>query len=378
MSEASVPAPELIETPASFQELVVRLQRQTRIAVDTESNSLHAYRERVCLLQFSTAERDFVLDPLAVHDLAALGPVFQNPGIEKIFHAAEYDIICLRRDYGFEFASIFDTMQAGRILGRKLAGLDRLLEDKFAIKVSKRFQKADWGIRPLSPALLQYAAQDTHYLLPLRDVLHAELREHGLLDLAHEDFRMACNHASPAQPAKRESPAWQRLRARRDLTPQERAVLKELVDWREEVAAGLDRPPFKVMGDDGLVALARSQPSDVDGLRAAGITERQAHQWGKQLIAAIQRGVAQQGIQRPRSALPSAAYLKRLEDLKQWRKKVAAGLQVESDVVLPRALLLALAEGGSAQMREIMRASPWRLRRFGDEIAAVLAPSMST
>ena len=130
------------------------LRLQARIAVDTESNSLHAYRERVCLLQFSTAQQDYVLDPLAMTDLSALGPVLLDPAIEKIFHAAEYDILCLRRDYGFGFDNIFDTMQAGRILGRKLAGLDRLLEDKFGLKVSKRLQKADWGARPLSPELL--------------------------------------------------------------------------------------------------------------------------------------------------------------------------------------------------------------------------------
>ncbi|HET6846327.1 MAG TPA: ribonuclease D, partial [Anaerolineales bacterium] len=258
MPEESISAPELIETPEALAILVGELRAQARIAVDTESNSLHAYRERVCLLQFSTTARDYVLDPLAVQDLRALAPIFQSPNIEKVFHAAEYDILCLRRDYGFEFASIFDTMQAGRILGRKLAGLDRLLEDKFAIQVNKRFQKADWGARPLSTALLQYAAQDTHYLIPLRDVLDAELREKGLHELAQEDFRMACDHAYPPQPERHEAPSWLRLRARRDLKPQELAILKELVDWREATAAGLDRPPFKVMSDDRLISLARA------------------------------------------------------------------------------------------------------------------------
>ncbi len=147
------------------------LARQAVIAVDTESNSLHAYRERVCLIQFSTVERDIVLDPLALDDLSPLAGIFANPDIEKVFHAAEYDLICLRRDYGFSFSRIFDTMHAGRILGSRLAGLDRLLEDKFGVKISKHFQKADWGVRPLSRELLLYAAVDTHYLIPLRDLL---------------------------------------------------------------------------------------------------------------------------------------------------------------------------------------------------------------
>ena len=372
MFETGIAAPELIHTPESFQALIADLRQQDRIAVDTESNSLHAYRERVCLLQFSTAERDYVLDPLAVRDLSPLGPIFEELLIEKVFHAAEYDILCLRRDFGFTFATMFDTMQAGRILGRKMAGLDKLLEDKFALKVSKRLQKADWGARPLSPALLQYAAQDTHYLIPLRDLLEAELRDAGLLELAQEDFRMTCNHLHPIAPERDESAAWSRMRLRRDLQSQELTILKELSDWREETARRLDRPPFKVMGDDRLISLARSQPSDSSSLQAAGLTERQIEQWGAELIDAVRRGQGNPMIGPVRQPVPSGAYLKRLDVLKEWRKKVAAAMQVESDVVLPRALLLALAEGGAGQMHAIMSASPWRLRHFGDQISTIL------
>jgi ribonuclease D len=377
MSESEIPKPVLVQTPDSFERLIADLRRQPRIAVDTESNSLHAYRERVCLLQFSTMQTDYVLDPLALDDLAALGPIFEDPGIEKIFHAVEYDILCLRRDFGFGFADIFDTMQAGRILGRKLAGLDRLLEDKFNVKVSKRLQKADWGARPLSPELLQYAAQDTHYLIPLRDLLETELREKGLLELAQEDFRMACNHEPSVQPDRSESPSWLRMRARRDLKPQERTILKELLDWREATAARLDRPPFKVMNDDRLISVAREQPSDAAGLLAAGLTQRQVQQWGRELQDAVRRGLGNPVVGRVRPIAPSGEYLKRLEDLKEWRKKVAAGMEVESDVVLPRGLLLALADGGPSQVQSVMSPSPWRLRRFGDEIAAILERTSS-
>ncbi len=171
--------PELIQSSSQLNHLVDELTCQSRIAVDTESNSLHAYRERVCLIQFSTAETDYLVDPLTLENLDILGPIFSDPEIEKVFHAAEYDLICLRRDYGFEFANLFDTMQAGRILGRKQAGLDRLIEEKFNLKVNKRFQKADWGARPLSPDLMLYARLDTHFLLPLRDLLKTELEEKG-------------------------------------------------------------------------------------------------------------------------------------------------------------------------------------------------------
>ena len=266
MPEAHATRPHLIETREDFHALVEALAREPRIAVDTESNSLHAYRERVCLMQFSTPERDSVVDVLALDDVDALGPIFESQGIEKIFHAAEYDIICLRRDYDFAVNNIFDTMQAGRILGRKLAGLDRQLEEKFGVKVNKRLQKADWGARPLDPELLEYAALDTHYLIALRDILEQELRQKGLLELAQEDFRLAAAHYAHENRVRSESPAWDRLRARRDLSLQELTILKEVLDWRELAAERLDRPPFKVISDDKLIQIARLRPAETADL----------------------------------------------------------------------------------------------------------------
>jgi ribonuclease D len=362
--------PVLVQDGAAFAALLEDLGRQSRIGVDTESNSLHAYRERVCLLQFSTPDRDYVLDPLALADLAPLGRIFSEPHIEKIFHAAEYDIICLRRDYGFSFAGIFDTMQAGRILGRKLAGLDRLLDEKFGVTVNKRFQKANWGARPLNPELLRYAAQDTHYLIPLRDILEAELRTKGLSELAQEDFHMACNHQE--KPVNNEPPAWVRLSARRDLAPRDLTVVRELLDWREATAARLDRPPFKVLGNNALIAIARGRPSQPGDLADLGVGARQLQHWASDILAAVARGVQGPLVQKIAPTAPGSIYLKRLEKLKDWRKKVAASMQVESDVVLPRSLLLALAAGGSNEMVAIMESSPWRLRHFGDQISAAL------
>lgn len=370
MHSETLAPPVLVQTAKEFDELISDLGRQTRIAVDTESNSLHAYRERVCLIQFSTSDTDYILDPFAFDGLDALAPIFSNPRIEKIFHASEYDIICLRRDYGFEFSNLFDTMQAGRILGRKLAGLDRLLEDKFEVKVNKRFQKADWAVRPLSRDLLLYARLDTHYLIPLRDLLKAELEEKGLWPLAEEDFRMACspNGAKP----KVESPHWTRFSARRDLTPRDLTILNELSAFREQMAARLDRPPFKVLDDERLIAIARAKPSTMDELKESGLTSRQIQYWGEQILLAVKNGVKSQTVKRMPLERPDDAYIKRLDKLKKWRKKVAEEMDVESDVILPRPLLIALAERGPEEIAKIMQCSPWRLARFGVQIQKVL------
>ncbi len=362
--------PVLVQSTEDFVKLVNDLNKQARIAVDTESNSLHAYHERVCLIQFSTSEQDYILDPLAFEDLSLLALVFSGPQIEKIFHASEYDLICLRRDYGFNFSNIFDTMQAGRILGRKLAGLDRLLEDKFGIKVNKRFQKADWAVRPLSHELLLYARLDTHYLIPLRDLLQAELKEKGLWQLALEDFQMACN--PNGQKPRGDTPPWMRFNARRQLTPRDLTVLNELLVCREQIAARLDRPTFKVLEDDSLVEIAKARPSTLDELAESGLTSRQMQLWGQQFLEAVGRGGKSPLVERMPPQHPDNEYLKRLEKLKNWRKKTAAEMDVESDIVLPRSLLLTLAEHGSQEMGSIMQSSPWRLEHFGSQILQVL------
>ena len=167
MPSSPLQPPVWIATPVALHKLAGELTRQPRLAVDTESNSLYAYREQVCLIQFSTPETDYLVDPLALNDLSRLAPIFANPEIQKIFHAAEYDLITLKRDFGFTFTNLFDTMQATRILGYQQVGLDSILAEKFGVIVNKRFQKANWGQRPLPADLINYARLDTHYLLDL-------------------------------------------------------------------------------------------------------------------------------------------------------------------------------------------------------------------
>ncbi|HMD79812.1 MAG TPA: ribonuclease D, partial [Anaerolineales bacterium] len=192
MTDEILPPPVWVADPNSLMQMVAKLSAQPRIAVDTESNSLHAYRERVCLIQFSIPEIDFVVDPFAIKDLSSLSPIFASLKIEKIFHAAEYDLICLRRDFGFRFAYLFDTMQAARILGYSFVGLDNILLEKFNVKIDKRHQKANWGSRPLTFEQIDYARQDTHYLFQLRDLLENQLRETQRWEIARDDFALAC------------------------------------------------------------------------------------------------------------------------------------------------------------------------------------------
>lgn len=362
-----------ITKPGELRRLAQTLADQQIIAVDTESNSLFAYREQVCLMQFSTIEADYLVDPLALSDLAPLGRVFSNPHIEKVFHAAEYDVICMKRDFGFSFAGLFDTMLAARILGRKEVGLGAILEAEFDLKVDKRHQRADWGQRPLPGYLLDYAHQDTHYLIALKQMFERQLQEKGLLALAQEDFRRVCK--VEANPENGKTDCW-RVTGVHKLSPQQTAVLQELCMYRDEAARQRNRPLFKVISDHTLNEIAAATPSSLEELKKLpGMTEHQVSRHGKALLQAVQRGLQARPIHRPRNIRPDERYLKRAEALKQWRKLKAHELEVESDIILPRDLLGVLAAKNPQDMHslgECLEDVPWRRGQYGEEILKVL------
>jgi ribonuclease D len=353
--------------------LAAELQRHSIIAVDTESNSLYAFRERVCLVQFSAGEKDWLVDPLALGDLSPLGPLFSDPAIEKVFHAAEYDVLCLKRDFGFQFASLFDTLTAARILGRKEVGLGSILAAEFGVEQDKRHQRANWGIRPLPPELLHYAVQDTRYLIPLRRRLAEALQEKGLWELAQEDFQrvyLVENHAAE------EEAAWWRVPHASELTPQQAAVLQELCRYRDSVARLLDRPRFKVMGSETLFALAQNCPGRLEDLRGLpGMTQPQVRRHGRAILQAVARGLEAEPLDFPKPRRPDERYLQRLDRLREWRKAKGRELGVESDVVLPKDLVHALAEAAPRDAQSlaiVMQTAPWRLEHWGDEILRIL------
>ncbi len=362
-----------ITRPGGLKKLVQILSNQPILAVDTESNSLFAYREQVCLIQFSTREADYLLDPLALTDLSALGPIFANEQIQKVFHAAEYDLLCLKRDFSFSFNNLFDTMLAARILGRTAVGLGSILEAEFNLQVDKRHQRANWGRRPLPDYLLDYARQDTHYLIELRERLDHQLEERGLVALAQEDFKRICLVEASNDNGK--TACW-RVTGVHKLSPQQVAVLQELCIYRDDVARQINRPLFKVISDHTLHAIASTLPTSPDELKQLpGMTQHQLDRHGKSILQAVLRGLQASPIHRPRNVRPDDQFLKRVEALKQWRKLKAHELEVESDIILPRDLLHALANKNPLEMdslAECLRDVPWRREQYGEEILQVL------
>src|SRR4051794_5449523 len=233
MPPATLPPPIPVADEGALETLVDALASCAVVAVDTESNSLHAYRERVCLIQFSTPGADYIVDPIVLHDISTLAPFFASPGQQKVFHAAEYDIICLRRDYGFEFRNLFDTMSAARTLGWPQVGLAAILEAQFGVTMDKRFQRADWKRRPLTPEQLDYARMDTHYLLPLRERQLQALSEAGGMAEALEEFERLASLRRESGSEDPDPAAFWRVKGARELTARQAAVLQALFAYRE-------------------------------------------------------------------------------------------------------------------------------------------------
>ncbi len=287
MSPDQKPEPILVADPGALSRLVEALSAERVLALDTESNSFHVYRERICLLQLSTRDQDWVVDPLAV-DVRPLGEVLCD-GRDTVLHGADYDVRCLKREYGWRLPRLFDTMAAARRLGRPGLGLSALVEAHFGVKLSKAFQRSDWGRRPLSREQLAYAALDTRYLLPLFDLLAGELSGRGVLEDAwSESARIAS-----VEPREKvfDPEGWRRLKGARELDPAGRRILRALFVAREARARAADRPPFKVLGEAAMLEIARRRPATAEALaRIPGVTPPVLSRLGDAIRAAVAEG----------------------------------------------------------------------------------------
>jgi len=308
--------------------------------------------------------------------LSILGELFADPACEKVFHAAQYDIVCLKRDYGFTFLNLFDTMIAARVLGWKRYGLGSILEDQFGVRLDKRMQRYNWGTRPLSREALHYARLDTHYLLPLREMQLAELQARNRVVEARQAFQRQ-THIEPTPKVFDPGEFW-RISGARDLLPVEQAVLRQLYIFRDEYARKLDRPPFKVINDATLVRLAQVRPTDWRSLaQVKGLSHPMRHQAGERLLRVIAEGLKSPVPSYPRNQhhRPDDETLARYEALRAWRKRTAEARSVEPDVILPNSTLMLLARHAprtAKALAEVKALDEWQRRAYGDDLLRVL------
>ena len=364
----------IVNDTDSLKECIEKLRCSKEVAVDTESDSLFVYYEKVCLIQISADGQSYVIDPLETGDLSELNDIFSSPEILKIFHAAEYDLMCLKRDFGFEFENLFDTMIAARMLGRKEIGLGPLLENEFGIHLDKRYQKANWGVRPLSREMLQYAVSDTRFLSQLKDKLSAELKERGMEDMAQEDFERLCRiHPAPSEP---HDCFWWKVNGGVDLTPAEQGALQGLCEFRESEAKVRDLPPFKILSNSAMVNIVLENPSNEGTLRRLkGVGSAVVRRYGRTILEINKSWRRKKRIPQPvLQTRPANGILSRRERLKTWRKNMGLKMDVPSDVILPRDVLETIAEVGprnDAELEDLMKDLPARYHRFGKKILEI-------
>jgi ribonuclease D len=371
-----LPPPVVVTTGPQLATLLQTFSAEPAVAVDTESNSLYAYQEQVCLIQFSIPDRDYLVDPLAGLDLSPLAQFFADPGIQKVFHAAEYDVMCLKRDFDFGFANLFDTMWAARILGWPNVGLGKVLEETFDVRTKKRYQRYNWGKRPLEPEALTYACTDTHYLLPLRQLQLDALVQQDRVEEAREAF----DEIAASEPTFRsfEPQDFWRVKGARDLPKRAQAILRELCIWRDQEAHRRDRPHFKVLGDHTLIALAQASPRTEAGLIGLnGLKPHHVRRYGAHILRAVERGMHARLPRRPaRPPRRPDAEMVRFKALRAWRMQTAENRGVESDVIVSNAALWALAEQNPRTLDALERIEelgPWKRKTYGRAILEVLA-----
>jgi ribonuclease D len=368
-----------IRTTPALEELARALESCRALGLDTESDSLYHHREKVCLVQVATDRGEaFLVDSLKV-DLAPLAAAMADARLVKVLHGADYDVTTLKRDFGFHFAGLFDTMIAARLLGKSELGLLAVARDELGVTLSKANQKDDWSRRPLTAQQEAYALADVAHLCALREKLEAKLVAAGRLGWLREE----CDAVAALEPlARRRDPdAYLGIKGARRLAPRALAALRELDAWRERRAEETDTPAFKILGNESLLQLAAALPADEAALQAVpGVLPRLARQAGA-LLEAVARARALPDSELPvpprvvRPA-PSELALRRIERLKAWRVRKGQELGLDASVVLPQRLIDRLVEaapGDTAALFRVEGLRRWRVESFGGELLAAVS-----
>jgi ribonuclease D len=344
----------VIDTQEKLAAFLPVMQAAAWLALDTEADSLHAYPEKVCLIQISTADGDRLVDPLAGIDLAPFLEALV--GRELIFHAADYDLRLLRKHHDFTPSVIFDTMLAARLLGERQFGLSSLVEKYLGVKLDKGSQKADWARRPLTEKMETYARNDTRHLKPLEERLKAELQAKGRLAWHQESCaRLIAECSRP--PVVDEDAVW-RIKGSTFLDRPALAVLRELWRWREREALAANRPPFFVLAHEKMVeiSVAVAERNPVDPLVPVRMHPRRR----ENLLAAVRAAQAVPPEQFPekirhRSQRPSEAEFRRFRDLEKRRDQRAHELEVDPTLIASKSVLGDLARDWDKYAPDLMQ-----------------------
>ena len=365
---------QLISTQSDLAAAVRHLADQTIIAGDLEADSMFHFQERICLLQMAASDIIYIIDPLALTDMAPLRPVMENPAVLKIFHGADYDVRCLFRDYHISIQNLFDTELASRFLGYTETGLNAVIKQFFNVELEKKFQKKDWSQRPLPNEMITYAGDDVRYLIALHDRLEQELIKSARIEWVLEE----CDHIAAVRPEPTsDRPLFTKCKGAGRLEPKTLAVLEALLEMRLEKARQKDRPPFKIMGTTTLIKLAQARPKSMKALQSTDtLTRKQINMYGKDILQAVKTGTSVPPGQLPkfpRHARPkhSAEATQKIRRLKRWREKEADKLAIDPGVFFSNAQIKTLVEARPTAIGELETAGglkKWQIHEYGHKL----------
>jgi len=368
-----------IDDQAGLDKMITDLCKEPLIAFDLEADSMFHFKEKVCLIQIATRTACFIVDPLPISDMSSLSRLLSDEAITKIFHGADYDVRSLYRDYSISIHNLFDTELASRFMGSAETGLEAVLKKRFNICLEKKYQKKDWSQRPLPKEMINYAAKDVHYLIPLYEALQQELEGKGRLDWVLEECRdLTLVRSAPVN----ERPLFLKIKGAGHLDRRDLAVLEGLLEFRLVLAEQKDRPLFKVIGNTSLLSIAEAKPQTMNELSNIGaLSDKQIHMYGHAMIDIVQTALAV-----PDSLLPSYPYTRpprtssdvseKFNKLKTWREQKAKDLCMDPGVLINNAALKMIAELNIKKTDDANAISPlknWQRKELWPEISALLA-----
>lgn len=348
----------VIASAGQLASLLPQIENADRVAIDTEADSLHCYREKLCLLQIGLPGRDYIVDPLADVDLAPLCAALEPK--EVVLHGADYDLRMLRRGLNFVARRIFDTVIAARLLGIREFSLTALVKRHFDVELGKSSQKANWARRPLPARMLEYAMNDTHYLLPLADCFESQLRERDRLDWLRQSCQRAIEQ-SAVQRVRDGDELW-RIRGSGSLRGREAAVLRALWQWREKEAEVADRPPFHILQNHELLNAAVAFASEnVPDYRHFSSRRRQAFRQAAECAMQLPESEWPVSLRRV-GRRPGPETVRATEELRRRRDQAARELNLEPSFIAARSTLEAIATN---QTRAASLLVPWQQELLG-------------
>jgi len=370
-----------IDEPSALKKLAERCRAESRMALDTEADSLHSYFHKTCLIQVSTGNLTAVIDPLALgrEGLLPLLEVVADPAVTVLMHGSDYDMRVLDRDFGARVRGLVDTQEMALLLGEQKTGLASLLEQEFGIHLEKKYQRADWGKRPLSREMVAYAAADTMYLDSLALRLRGRLEELGRWEWAREEFlRLEGIRYCEKEP---DPCVFERIKGATALKGAARDRLYSLYRWRDGKAQQRDVPPFKILGNRALTALAAT----VEEMTMSRLVEmpevgpRLARRWGRELLEVLrkpERAPVCRRRGREGDLPPSRRAVLKL--MMAARDEVAATLGIQAGLLCSRALAqsIAVVDPFPSTLEELEAAGlkGWRLRVLGEVFAGLQRP----